>query len=358
MDFYEKKIRYFDYLEHGNKVKNGGFMKTEVRGGECCVQISVRGLYATDTLQGELFLCGMGTERRVGALLLRKGTGTYMEKWNTDNLGGCGISYADWDGVVIRLSEHRILQNIWRKREAVAASMESRPALISAPEPEAEPEMEVKPGAEAEVQPEIEAESQLEPEPEAEVRPEAESETVPEPEAEPEPEVRPEPEAEPEPEIQPEIESEPEPEIRPEIESEPEPALETAEGKAEKEEKRFQTLYEDKWTQLGQYYKKIHPFGDGREYLSIAPRDFIVLPERYQGLVGNSFLLHGYYNYGHVILGKQQGEDTCRYYLGVPGVYHEREKQVARMFGFEGFEGAAEPAKEGSFGYYMLRVDI
>lgn len=314
MDFFERKIRYFDYLEHGNKIKNGGFMKTEVRGGECRVQISVRGLYSTDTLQGELFLRSMGSEYKIDTIVLRDGTGTYMEKWNADNLADSGISYADWDGVVIRLSEHRILQNIWREREEYAE-----------PEPAAEPEPEPELIAEPETEPEPMAESESKPEPEV-VKQEAETESVPEWEIPPEPESM----------------------------EEPEP--ESVDGG--NEEKRFQTLYEDKWTQLGHYYKKIHPFGDEREYLSVAPRDFIVLPERYQGLVGNSFLLHGYYNYGHVLLGRQQRAGEFRYYLGVPGVYHEREKQVARMFGFEGFEGAADPAEEGSFGYYMLRVDI
>lgn len=310
MDFFERKVRYFDYLEHGNKIKNGGFMKTEVRGGTCRVQISVRGLYSTDTLQGELFLCSRGEEHKIDTIVLHDGTGTYMEKWNADNLADSGISYADWAGVVIRLSGHRMLQNIWRAREREDPAPEPDPV----PEPAAEPEREVAPEPEPVPEPDIASERE-----------------VAEPEAVPEPEVRKQ-------------------EAEPETLQEP-----AAEGG---EEKRFQTLYEDKWTQLGHYYKKVHPFGDEREYLSVAPRDFIVLPERYQGLVGNSFLLHGYYNYGHVLLGRQQGAGEFIYYLGVPGIYHEREKQVARMFGFEGFEGAADPVEEGSFGYYMLRVDI
>lgn len=352
MDFFERKIRYFDYLEHGNKIKNGGFMKTEVRGGTCRVLISVRGLYSTDTLQGELFLCGRGEEHKIDTIVLHYGTGTYMEKWNADNLADSGISYADWDGVVIRLSGHRMLQNIWRAREREA------PAREPAPESEPVPEQEV---VEPEIAPEPEAEPEREvAEPEiAPEREDAEPEIAPEREAEPEREVVSEPGAvESEIAPEPEPETEPEPEVRKQ-EAEPEILQEPAEAAAEaEEEKRFQTLYEDKWTQLGHYYKKVHPFGDGREYLSVAPRDFIVLPERYQGLVGNSFLLHGYYNYGHVLLGRQQGAGGFVYYLGVPGIYHEREKQVARMFGFEGFEGAADPAEEGSFGYYMLRVDI
>lgn len=46
------------------------------------------------------------------------------------------------------------------------------------------------------------------------------------------------------------------------------------------------------------------------------------------------------------------------FYLGVPGVYFEREKQAALMFGFEGFESGEGKSNEGGFGYYMKRVDI
>ena len=116
----------------------------------------------------------------------------------------------------------------------------------------------------------------------------------------------------------------------------------------------------DKWEQLQRAYKRVHPFGDERVYLSIEPRDFIVLQAPYQRLVNNSFLLHGYYNYRHLILGPDEeigtGDSIC-FYLGVPGTYFEREKMVAVMFGFEGFE-CAGPVEVGKFGYYMRRVEL
>ncbi len=117
-------------------------------------------------------------------------------------------------------------------------------------------------------------------------------------------------------------------------------------------------LYEDKWEQLQHMYRTVHPFGDDRAFLSIAPKDFIILEKEFQKMVHNSFLLHGYYNYRHIILGKiSQGGDEA-FYLGVPGVYYDREKMAAEMFGFEAFEGKHAPAKQGSFGYYMKRVRI
>lgn len=116
--------------------------------------------------------------------------------------------------------------------------------------------------------------------------------------------------------------------------------------------------YEDKWNELCKKYEVIHPFGNKEEYLSLSPKDFIIFPEKYQHLVNNSFLLHGYYNYRHVILGKKEEGGQNIYYLGVPGVYYEREKMVAIMFGFEGFECGEKRALAGGFGYYMRRVEL
>ncbi len=113
-------------------------------------------------------------------------------------------------------------------------------------------------------------------------------------------------------------------------------------------------LKEDKWEQILDTFDNIHPYGDGRAYVKLEPKDFIILSGKYQHLVNNSFLLHGFYNYRHVILGKE-GEV---YYLGVPGVFYEREKMVALMFGFEAFECESGESKAGEFGYYLRKVEL
>lgn len=117
-------------------------------------------------------------------------------------------------------------------------------------------------------------------------------------------------------------------------------------------------LYANKWTQLCAIYPVVHPFQDGRAYLSIEPRDFVILQERYQPMVQNSFLLHSFYHYRHLLLGRVKQGQHVQYYLGVPGVFYEKEKAAALFYGFESFEGAVTPAKDGAFGYYMKRVQI
>lgn len=115
-----------------------------------------------------------------------------------------------------------------------------------------------------------------------------------------------------------------------------------------------------KWEKLKEEYPVIHPFGDERSFISLEPGDLVILPASFQKLLNNSFLLHGFYNYRHLILGpdrelSEEGEEN--FYIGVPGTYFEREKMVAVMFGFEGFEGKG-PVEIGSFGYYMRKVNL
>lgn len=114
-------------------------------------------------------------------------------------------------------------------------------------------------------------------------------------------------------------------------------------------------ILNDKWDQLKQIYSVVHPYEDDRQYIAIQPKDFVIMTGDYQHLANNSFLLHGFYNYRHIILGR---EPDGSFYLGVPGVYYEREKMVALMFGFEAFECEGGIPEAGKFGYYLRRVKI
>ena len=135
---------------------------------------------------------------------------------------------------------------------------------------------------------------------------------------------------------------------------------EQQEARSSKKTATEHTLHmkDTKWEQLSSIYPHIHPFRDAREFLSVGPEDFVVLRERCYQMTHNSFLLHGCYNYRHLLLMRQEVSGEVKYYIGVPGNFYEREKQVARMFGFESFEGAREPAWEGDFGYYLIAVEL
>lgn len=130
-------------------------------------------------------------------------------------------------------------------------------------------------------------------------------------------------------------------------------AIAATEPVVEKEQTGAKVLF---WNKLLSSHEKIHPFGTQEEYCRIAPEDIYRLKEEYHVLRNNQFLLHGYYNYHYLILGKKKGEE-CVYWLGVPGIYHEREKMAARMYGFEKFEGAKPGYRTGDLGYYLITTE-
>ena len=396
--FFQKKIIYLDYVERENKIKNGGVIKWEARGEESRVQIHIRGLYPTDSCRGELMLLSEGEGHPADTIYLQYGTAEYVGIWHNENLAGTGIPYEGCDGIIIKLSETRFLRGIWRNREKHKAETpepvpqnKPEPAVLAAAQTAEEPMAVVQtmgPVSAAQTVLDAYDDTVLEPqpmpgneemrqdEPDVEVQPMPEAEELRQ-DAAPAGEIQPDlPPHEPATEVpQPMPETEEPQQVEPEAEEQPEPqqAIPPAEEEAQSHEeepaseapflrsqRKMQAgqISPNKWEQLNRIYPKIQPFGDVREYLSIAPCDFVILSEHYQEMVQNSFLLHGYYNYGHLILTKIKEGIDDNYYLGVPGVYYEREKQAALLFGFEGFEGDGDAVQDGSFGYYMKRVEI
>jgi len=98
------------------------------------------------------------------------------------------------------------------------------------------------------------------------------------------------------------------------------------------------------------------PFEDTTitQCVRIEPADLEYLPREAWVLGSNSFLLHGYYTYGHLILAKLKGMGVESTILGVPGQYQNRERFLAKMFGFEYFKPIGASSSEGDFGYWYL----
>lgn len=77
--------------------------------------------------------------------------------------------------------------------------------------------------------------------------------------------------------------------------------------------------------------------------VQIELKDIRELPRQYWYLGNNSFLLHGFFNYRYLLLGKLPNE---KWFLGVPGVYQKQERVMAAIFGFPGFLAAGEMGEE------------
>lgn len=100
-----------------------------------------------------------------------------------------------------------------------------------------------------------------------------------------------------------------------------------------------------------------------RRYEKIQRQDLSRLPRKEWKLANNNFLLHGYYNYHHLLY----IEDGDKIWIGVPGIYHEKEKAAANAFGFTEFQRLtdmeAEPSDDekntyDDFGYWCRKVNI
>ncbi|MCM1287509.1 MAG: DUF6128 domain-containing protein [Clostridium sp.] len=93
------------------------------------------------------------------------------------------------------------------------------------------------------------------------------------------------------------------------------------------------------------------------ECVKIVPHDIGRLAMGNWKLGVNSFLSHGYYHYRYIMMGKVKFERKEAYVIGVPGVYTNKEKYLANMFGFNIFI----PAKRtkfltGNFGYWISEI--
>lgn len=116
------------------------------------------------------------------------------------------------------------------------------------------------------------------------------------------------------------------------------------------------------WKKMSDQYTKVLAFDydNGCEILSIKPQDIGLLPREIWTYGNNSFLLHGYYNYRHLILAKLlDPQQPPRYLLGVPGHYFSNEKYMASMFGFPHFVLAKKQSQgDGRFGYWYTDIRL
>lgn len=106
-------------------------------------------------------------------------------------------------------------------------------------------------------------------------------------------------------------------------------------------------------------YPRMYPFEDDEiiDCVRIEPQDIGIFPMENWVYANNSFLLHSYYSYRHLIYAKKKEGNGVQYILGVPGIYHNREQFMARMFGFYNFKPIRNREhKTGEFGYWYFTL--
>lgn len=297
--FYERKITYLDYTVRGERCGVGGFIKTERRGEICNITLQINAHEDSASYTVKVNLIGEQEKAFCNLELIRGKATRHFREVNISNIGGTGISYEEMVGIRVLLTSER---EIYGKIKDKQNKTEGQVGLCR-----------------EEI---IEVEAVLERPCVYEERETVAAEST--------------------------------------YQQEKEVAVEQVCEVTRCNEKTSKVLWvqDDKWNQLWEIYPHISPFQDEREYLSIGPNDFVILPGKYFRMANNSFLLHGYHNYRHLVLKKLNHHGEEKFYIGVPGNFYDREKQIAVMFGFEGFESLKEPASPGDYGYYMMRIEL
>lgn len=325
MESFFRYISYVDYYKREERIKNVGFLRWKLSHGEHNIELQIKGIFGQ---QGTFDIRELNTGKRIGEIKIDKGIGSFIKKFKSatasdemyfDTYDG-RLYMGDVEGLEIKLhsNEYLCVPIKFDKKEKENRSCGLDKIITSSEDSLSHKKitknLEAKAASEHVLIDGIE-EKYEEPKciKKRDVEKEYKDEKV---------------------------------------------HISDNEWSVSKKIKVIEPIHENKWQQLCKDYPNIHPFPDKKRFLSIKPEDFIILQQEYQKLVQNSFLLHGFYNYGHMILGKLSEEEEAPVYVGVPGVYYEREKQAARMFGFIGFESTVHPVQEGSYGYYMIEVKI
>ena len=133
---------------------------------------------------------------------------------------------------------------------------------------------------------------------------------------------------------------------------------------SEKEETSNQTSpashtpWQETWQKLCTTLPLMHPFSNQNiRCVRVELKDLRLLPPSNWHLCNNSFLLHSFFTYRHLIFGEIPSAKDHKWFIGVPGIRYRQEHVLAAIFGFSDFL----PDKESNdadapFGYWYVSM--
>ena len=301
------------------KGKNAGFVKVDMRGNQCRLEIHVRGLGQV-TEQGIIYFIiedsGLNGVK-VGEMEILRGQGDYGTIIKCNPIGDSPYQFGQIAGVCVTYGDHQMTASKWKEDPNLQFALQD--IHIWEP-PQLEPEEELQ--KQEKLQPKADASA-------AQIRQETHSEPVAQ-------------------QLEQSASSETQ---QPTTSAAQQTAHPTAQAAAQK------TDWAKTWKQLQAQNEKLE-FRKERngDWIKMDIKAIRSLPKRNWYLGNNSFLVHGFFNYHYLILGREMDGDKERWYLGVPGFYQQQERVMATIFGFPEFfnsQNGAEP-----FGYWIHTVEI
>lgn len=414
MSDYRRLISYIYAYEGGVKGKNIGFAKIDMRGPQCRIQVNVKKVYVGSSDIG-VYLLYTGGELLLGRIFIRGGAGEFRTQVQSENVDDSGVRMEDcygltihdvenawqsyttiWEDAVAQTAELQLAEitaeNIRRKQEdrekqeqgrVPEQNMVPEETLLETAETENSQEtktMAVELPISAEIERELEKEEQKQEciapwgddETETKIQ-DGVMETVQQQDRQPVVPAVSQKAAE--------LDEQATDDSKQKTEARSMKTEKTVSGISQSDDLEKTRGPEDTarlaeldreeneeladiniWQKMSGQYTKVLAFDydNSCEILSIKPQDIGLLPRETWVYGNNSFLLHGYYNYRHLILAKlQDPQKPPRYLLGVPGHYFSNEKYMASMFGFPHFVLARkQPQGDGRFGYWYTDIRL
>jgi len=333
---YKRLVSYIYAYNKGQKDKNVGFAKVEIRNGQCKINISLKGVY-TDTPEtyGVYFAVrkdGDIVGVNLGNVIVKNGLGEYGNVTYPGNINNSGYSFSDIGGIFIgnRDNRHNVLASQWDDEE-INTSKIVFPEELNAKNEKTIESVKESESEEAEIQEidQVKSVNQLQVEDETQVVKESELAT----EATEATEVK-----------------------------DTSDGIESTKYSEEEDLLVNNLKIQSDWTTIFSKNNIIDAFSDDDYYdcVEITPDDMKQMPLSDNTMYNNSFIMHGYYGYKHILLGKvQKNGEKNLYFIGVPGVYSNREKFMSSMFGFNNFKKShRSDCRNPYFGYWYMEVYI
>ncbi len=307
-------ITYLFHYEDGNKCRNIGFIRTDLRNDVCKMELHIQNL---GRFQGkaQVFLLAKGQRSQgieLGWIVMTQGKGDGAFSFSTKSLMESCYDFLNVCGVGIRFGNQYYAASFWED-EVDDVFLNGKFTIWVKEQTEKEAKETAKAAREVATCEMTEENTQTQPcmQREMPVKEEPHEKMIPD--------------------------------------SKPAAAQEESEKEDTPEEFKKEDIQEEmqKVKEKSSNYRKIDITG------------IRTLPKRNWYLCNNSFLLHGFFNYHYLIVKEKESEGQKKRYLGVPGYYERQEKVMAMMFGFPEFETeeGTEPVKEGVFGYWLCLLD-
>lgn len=293
-------ITYIYAYENTKKAGNTGFARIELRGEECRLEIHLRGVYAAQT-HCKIYLFrkqGSGIEGSlIGEMDVRNGAGDFSVIMKTAHISTSLLSFFEMEGIFLCSEDGRIFMSRWTEGEPLTVDMEhfiewkaeqTEEKIYAEENPHAEENMYAEENMHVKENMHAEKKQQ-----------ENKIQTA-------------------------QFDRESDNELR----------------ATELPTRNFfpQYQWKDIWEQFLKSHPASMPFSEKNiTCIKIELKDIRELPRKYWYLGNNSFLLHGFFNYRYLVLGKIEEDNEDKWFLGVPGIYQNQERVMAIIFGFPEF---------------------